>query len=261
MQQQYVDIQPYIPFHVRLQLSQMDVYLDKSWHSTLVKIFQSHTPAVNNLIYEQILKPKGIEFDNKSKQFINTLPRQSLRSLLPTLTAPQTRYLAQQLIQALDEIISKQTDIIAIAEYIESIIEQIEQIDTEDKPLINQEKRLIKTHFLYDIELIISNTQYTIPQTVRGLTEHQIKSFINDVYIKKQISEFGFNSIRSQTLKLENSPIMDYIIEERKVRLFEIFEGIEYYYLITPANSKNEDPYSIRRFYMKNLHKQESSII
>lgn len=137
---------------------------------------------------------------------------------------------------------------VQVGQYLESILEQIDLIETEDKPIINQEKKLIKIHFLYDVELIISHNQYAVPENSRGLTEHQIKSYINDVYIKKQISDFGFNAIRSQVLKQEKSPIMDYIIEERKSRLFDVFEGADYYYLITPP-SNNDDPYSLRRFF------------
>lgn len=252
MQQQYADIQPYIPFHIRLKLYQLDVHLDKSWHSTLVNIFINQSQEVNQLIYEQILKPKGIIFDNTIKKFVNTIPRLSLNGLLPQLTTPQTRHLAQQLTQSLDRI-AQEDNIIVVGEYLESIIDQINQIHTDDQPILNKEKKLIKTHFLYDIDLIISHNHYKTPHNSRGLTEHQIKSFISDVYIKNQISDYISNSIRSQALKLKNSPIIDYIIEERKTRLFEVYEGIEYYYLVTPTNY-NEDLYSIRRF----LHEEPS---
>lgn len=100
------------------------------------------------------------------------------------------------------------------------------------------------------LKKIIDCNHYQIPKNIRGLNEQQLKSFINDVYIRKQVAGFSFNPVRSQVLKRENSPIMDYIIEQRKTRLFEIYEGSQYYYLVTPANN-NEDPYSIRRFLLE----------
>lgn len=246
MQNTAIQIQPHIPFHVRLQLSQLDVHLDQAWHSTLVKIFQTHDSTVQRLIYEQILQPKGIEYDAQQQCFINTQPRISLRALIPTLTSAQTRHLAQNLLQGLD-IIAQETNLNKLSEYLESIIEQIEQIDTEDKPIINLEKKQITKHFLYDISLIVSNNKYENPVNSRGLSERHFKAFIHDVYIRKQISGFSFYPLRAQALKLEQSPIMDYIIEQQKTRLFEIYEGANNYYLITPA-SRNEDPYSLRRF-------------
>lgn len=246
MQHTEIQIQPHIPFLVRLQLAQLDVHLDQSWHSTLVKIFKEHDSTIQNLIYEQILKPQGIHYDAKQQQFINTQPRISLRGLIPTLSSPQTRHLAQNLLQSLD-IIAKETDLNKLSEYLESIVEQIEGIDTEDKPLINLEKKQITKHFLYDISLIVSNNTYQTPENSRGLSERHFKSFIHDVYIKKQISGYSFYPLRPQALKLTHSPIMDYIIEQQRTRLFEIYEGTEYYYLITPS-SHNEDPYSLRRF-------------
>lgn len=246
MQNTTIQIQAHIPFKVRLQLSQLDVHLDQSWHSTLVKIFKNHDSAVQRLIYEQILKPKGIEYDAKQQCFINTQPRVSLQGLIPTLNSPQTRHLAQNLVQSLD-VIAKETDLNKLSEYLESIIEQIELIDTEDKPIINLEKKQIKTHFLYDIALIVANNKYQTPENSRHLTEKHFKSFIHDVYIKKQISGYSFYPLRPQALKLEDSPIMAYVLEQQKTRLFEIYEGTEYYYLITPA-SRDEDPYSLRRF-------------
>lgn len=47
MQHTEIQIQPHIPFLVRLQLAQLDVHLDQSWHSTLVKIFKEHDTKSN----------------------------------------------------------------------------------------------------------------------------------------------------------------------------------------------------------------------
>lgn len=249
MQQANIEIQPHIPFHIRLQLSQLDVYLDKSWHSTLVEVFRTQDKAVQKLIYEQILVPKGIEFNAETQEFIKTQPRLTLNALRSQLTAPQTRMLAQNLLESLD-VIAKETNFVKLGEYLESILAQIDELNTEEQPQINVEKELIKKHFLYDIEKIIDCNHYQIPKNIRGLNEQQLKSFINDVYIRKQVAGFSFNPVRSQILKHENSPIIDYIIEQRKTRLFEVYEGSQYYYLVTPANN-NEDPYSIRRFLLE----------
>lgn len=246
MQNTKIHIQAHIPFDVRLQLSQLDVHLSQAWHSTLVKIFNTQDTSVQHLICEQILKPKGIQYDAQQQQFINTQPRISLGGLIPTLTTPQIRHLAQDLLQSLD-VIAQETNLNKLGEYLESIVEQIEQIDTEDKPIVNLEKKNIKNSFLYDVSLIVFNNTYQTPENSRALNEHHFKSFIQDVYIRKQISGYRFYPLRPHTLKLEQSPIMSYILEQQKTRLFEIYEGTEYYYLITPAN-QNEDSYSLRRF-------------
>ncbi|TCH62117.1 hypothetical protein [Acinetobacter sp. ANC 4862] len=239
-------MQTYIPYHLRVQLKQIDPILDKHWQQQLDSILSTTPQALHQKIEDQYLKSKNISWNylNQTFEFKDHI---SLKELQLNTQNSELLQLAHRINTTLSYLQSYQTDF-QIADYLETIVREINQIDL-DNPKDIQAQQLIKKAFLYDAALIIRELNFSVSENHRHLDIEQVRTFIFEVFMKSEILGSWFSHILpSEYADQELTIFQDYFIREQQVRDFEIIKTFQYYFVLSSSYDSSISAYSIRRF-------------
>lgn len=239
-------MQTYIPYHLRVQLKQIDPILDKHWQQQLDSILSKTPQALHQKIVDQYLKAKNISWNylNQTFEFKGHI---SLKELQLNTQNSELLQLAHRINTTFSYLQSYQTDF-QIADYLETIVREINQIDL-DNPKDIQAQQLIKKAFLYDTALIIRELNFSVSENHRHLNIEQVRTFIFEVFMKSEILGSWFAHILpSEYADQELTIFQDYFISEQQVRDFEIIKTFQYYFVLSSSYDSLISAYSIRRF-------------
>ncbi|MFD1437829.1 hypothetical protein [Acinetobacter terrae] len=239
-------MQTYIPYHLRVQLKQIDPILDKHWQQQLNSILSTTPQALHQKIEDQYLKAKNISWNylNQTFEFKGHI---SLKELQLNTQNSELLQLAHRINTTFSYLQSYQTDF-QIADYLETIVREINQIDL-DNPKDIQAQQLIKKAFLYDAALIIRELNFSVSENHRHLNIEQVRTFIFEVFMKSEILGSWFAHILpSEYADQELAIFQDYFIREQQVRDFEIIKTFQYYFVLSSSYDSSISAYSIRRF-------------
>ncbi|WP_218209322.1 hypothetical protein [Acinetobacter sp. F9] len=239
-------MQTYIPYHLRVQLKQIDPILDKHWQQQLDSILSTTPQALHQKIEDQYLKAKYISWNylNQTFEFKGHI---SLKELQLNTQNFELLQLAHRINTTFSYLQSYQTDF-QIADYLETIVREINQIDL-DNPKDIQAQQLIKKAFLYDTALIIRELNFSVSENHRHLNIEQVRTFIFEVFMKSEILGSWFAHILpSEYADQELTIFQDYFISEQQVRDFEIIKTFQYYFVLSSSYNSSISAYSIRRF-------------
>jgi hypothetical protein len=239
-------MQTYIPYHLRVQLKQIDPILDKHWQQQLDSILSNTPQALHQKIEDQYLKAKNISWNylNQTFEFKGHI---SLKELQLNTQNSELLQLAHRINTTFSYLQSYQTDF-QIADYLETIVREINQIDL-DNPKDIQAQQLIKKAFLYDTALIIRELNFSVSENHRHLNIEQVRTFIFEVFMKSEILGSWFAHILpSEYADQELTIFQDYFISEQQVRDFEIIKTFQYYFVLSSSYDSLISAYSIRRF-------------
>jgi hypothetical protein len=239
-------MQTYIPYHLRVQLKQIDPILDKHWQQQLDSILSKTPQALHQKIEDQYLKAKNISWNylNQTFEFKGHI---SLKELQLNTQNSELLQLAHRINTTFSYLQSYQTDF-QIADYLETIVREINQIDL-DNPKDIQAQQLIKKAFLYDTALIIRELNFYVSENHRHLNIEQVRTFIFEVFMKSEILGSWFAHILpSEYADQELTIFQDYFISEQQVRDFEIIKTFQYYFVLSSSYDSLISAYSIRRF-------------
>ncbi|MDM1310441.1 hypothetical protein HXZ79_04080 [Acinetobacter indicus] len=239
-------MQTYIPYHLRVQLNQIDPILDKHWQQQLDSILSKTPQALHQKIEDQYLKAKNISWNylNQTFEFKGHI---SLKELQLNTQNSELLQLAHRINTTFSYLQSYQTDF-QIADYLETIVREINQIDL-DNPKDIQAQQLIKKAFLYDTALIIRELNFSVSENHRHLNIEQVRTFIFEVFMKSEILGSWFAHILpSEYADQELTIFQDYFISEQQVRDFEIIKTFQYYFVLSSSYDSLISAYSIRRF-------------
>lgn len=239
-------MQTYIPYHLRVQLKQINPILDKHWQQQLDSILSKTPQALHQKIEDQYLKAKNISWNylNQTFEFKGHI---SLKELQLNTQNSELLQLAHRINTTFSYLQSYQTDF-QIADYLETIVREINQIDL-DNPKDIQAQQLIKKAFLYDTALIIRELNFSVSENHRHLNIEQVRTFIFEVFMKSEILGSWFAHILpSEYADQELTIFQDYFISEQQVRDFEIIKTFQYYFVLSSSYDSLISAYSIRRF-------------
>jgi len=239
-------MQTYIPYHLRVQLKQIDPILDKHWQQQLDSILSKTPQALHQKIEDQYLKAKNISWNylNQTFEFKGHI---SLKELQLNTQNSELLQLAHRINTTFSYLQSYQTDF-QIADYLETIVREINQIDL-DNPKDIQAQQLIKKAFLYDTALIIRELNFSVSENHRHLNIEQVRTFIFEVFMKSEILGSWFAHILpSEYADQQLTIFQDYFISEQQVRDFEIIKTFQYYFVLSSSYDSLISAYSIRRF-------------
>ena len=239
-------MQTYIPYHLRVQLKQIDPILDKHWQQQLDSILSKTPQALHQKIEDQYLKAKNISWNylNQTFEFKGHI---SLKELQLNTQNSELLQLAHRINTTFSYLQSYQTEF-QIADYLETIVREINQIDL-DNPKDIQAQQLIKKAFLYDTALIIRELNFSVSENHRHLNIEQVRTFIFEVFMKSEILGSWFAHILpSEYADQELTIFQDYFISEQQVRDFEIIKTFQYYFVLSSSYDSSISAYSIRRF-------------
>ena len=239
-------MQTYIPYHLRVQLKQIDPILDKHWQQQLDSILSKTPQALHQKIEDQYLKAKNISWNylNQTFEFKGHI---SLKELQLNTQNSELLQLAHRINTTFSYLQSYQTDF-QIADYLETIVREINQIDL-DNPKDIQAQQLIKKAFLYDTAFIIRELNFSVSENHRHLNIEQVRTFIFEVFMKSEILGSWFAHILpSEYADQELTIFQDYFISEQQVRDFEIIKTFQYYFVLSSSYDSSISAYSIRRF-------------
>ena len=239
-------MQTYIPYHLRVQLKQIDPILDKHWQQQLESILTVTPQALYQKIEDQYLKAKNISW-NYLTQMFEFKGHTSLEALQLKTQNSELLQLAHRIITTFSYLQGYQTDF-QIADYLETIVREINQLDLNNQKDI-QAQQLIKKAFLYDAALIIRELDFSVSKNHRHLNIEQVRTFIFEVFMKSEILGSWFSHILpSEYAEQELAIFQDYFIQQQHVRDFEIIKTFQYYFVLSSSYDSSISAYSIRRF-------------
>lgn len=239
-------MQTYIPYHLRVQLKQIDPILDKHWQQQLESILTVTPQALYQKIEDQYLKTKNISWNHLTQMF-EFKGHTSLEALQLETQNSELLQLAHRIITTFSYLQGYQTDF-QIADYLETIVREINQLDLNNQKDI-QVQQLIKKAFLYDAALIIRELDFSVSKNHRHLNIEQVRIFIFEVFMKSEILGSWFSHILpSEYAEQELAIFQDYFIQQQHVRDFEIIKTFQYYFVLSSSYDSSISAYSIRRF-------------
>lgn len=242
-------MQIYIPYHLRVQLKQIDPILDKHWQQQLESILTLTPQELYQKIEDQYLKAKNISW-NYLTQMFEFKGHTSLEALQLKTQNSELLQLAHRIITTFSYLQGYQTDF-QIADYLETIVREINQLDLNNQKDI-QAQQLIKKAFLYDAALIIRELDFSVSKNHRHLNIEQVRTFIFEVFMKSEILGSWFSHILpSEYAEQELAIFQDYFIQQQHVRDFEIIKTFQYYFVLSSSCDSLISAYSIRRFLIE----------
>lgn len=231
------------------QLRSLDPELNKHWQKTIHDIFATLNSQNQQIIFEQILKPKGLVYD-PNDQHLSYLPSERLSTIeSETFDKPKINQIFNTMQLFLDK--TQIEDIIIFAKNLEAILKDCTDMAVNDK---SPEYRLIKRlkrAFLYELAKLIDDYTFTPPAlNVRKLDIPTIKSYLKEVFIKQQIQAWDFpyfeNSEAEQLLQLADFP--EFLIKPSQARKVYIAKTEDYWFLVAPTSNHQQNPFAFSRF-------------
>ena len=245
----------YIPYHIRVHITQIDPKLDIFWQQHLHHIFKNISPKDRKNVAEQILAPNNIFWNSEKKAFEH---REAINLSFGKICAaipPQYKKLKAltNKILASMSYFEGYTHALEIADYLENILNQISAFDTEDNIELLILKQNLYRSFIYTAAAAIRHKpELILPENIRQLSSDAVKVFINEVYLKQQILGYWFKTLRNRQLEEIPSPLIsEYLVRQKKERQLEIIRASGYLFIIAPMVEYNANPFTIRRFLLE----------
>lgn len=137
-----------------------------------------------------------------------------------------------------------------IADLLENSLGKINNFHTEENIDVQAEKQYLHKIFIYaSAEIIAAKDQWEIPENRRKLSSQVIKTYINEVFLKQQLLDYWFRTLRSRQLaSYPQSIINTWLRQEQRIRQLEIVKSSRYLFAIAPSTEKDINIFSIRRF-------------
>lgn len=241
-------MQNYIPYNLRLLITQVDPRLDYKWEENLAEIFSKLSDEDKDNIDKQILRNKQINWNPDSNTF-SFKHISSLDSLKNDTNHAGMKTLIQKIMISLNQL-NQYIKVTEIADYLESILKQIDNIDVEENIDLQRTKKRIRMEFIYEAATIIKNKKnLEIPENFKNLSIESLKCFILEVFLKHQLLNFWFKTLRPRQLDdRQESIINQFLKHEQRVRQLEIVQTSMFIYAIAPSRNQDINPFSIRRF-------------
>ncbi len=238
----------YIPRELMVALQDLDPLLDLNWKKKVTAIYSKMGKEEQNYVYAQFLQPKGVLFDTEQKQFV-FYGRKSVQEVAAeSLRNAALSEIANKLEKA-EQMLRTTTDIVAFANMMESGLSLVERFDSQENLKLQKEKNLLRDAFLDDMVLIVRGANFALPENRRSLTVDAVKTYIVEVYLKQQMMGYRFRTIPVSALEIDPNPfIKEVVAVEAKVRQCDVVRSDKYYFLIGPARTSGQNPYSVRRF-------------
>lgn len=253
-------MEEYIPFELRVFVNNIDPKLDSNWQQNLSKLFNQIDQKVCRSIYKQILIPKNIAWDVHGNTFFlrDTL---SLHDLVNKTTHSGMQNLGSSILSSLDRFCTYE-DVTDIANYLESVLNQIDNVDVEEEIELKKTKQRIRNAFIYTIaDLIQKKDKITVPSNLRNISQGVVKNFILEVFLKSEILEFAFKTIRPHQLTEQNySVLSEYLVKEQGIRQLEVIKTSAYIFALAPVQDMSTNKFSIRRFLQEEALAVSSNI-
>lgn len=241
-------MQNYIPYNLRLLITQVDPRLDYKWEENLGEIFSNLNDEEKDNIDKQILRNKQIAWNPETNTF-SFKHTTSLDSLKNNTNHAGMKTLIQKIMISLDQL-NQYVKTTEIADYLESILKQIDNIDVEENIDLQRTKQQIRIEFIYEAANIIKNKRVLeIPENSRNLSPQSVKCFILEVFLKHQLLSFWFKTLRPRQLSDRPEPVINQFLKnEQRIRQLEIVHTSMFVYAIAPSRNHDINPFSIRRF-------------
>ncbi|UNT62984.1 MULTISPECIES: hypothetical protein [Acinetobacter] len=239
----------YIPYELRSIANQIDPHLDLYWQENFQNLFSQINLEYREMISNQILQKKSIYW-NKADNSFKITKQFNFPNFIESIPNLGIKNLAEKILVSCSHL-EKYTDALEIASFVEGLLAQINKIDTEENLSLQKYKNEIKTYCIYHIAHIIKNKPIiTTESNIRNLDSDVIKVFINEVYLKHQLLQFWFKTVQLRELKQQkNSLFHEFIVQQKQLRQLEIVKTSKYFFCLSqPANNKNINTFSIRRF-------------
>lgn len=238
----------YIPYKLRIQFTQIEPKLDYEWEKNLQDLFTKLTASEKDNVNEQILKNKNIVWNSETDTFTHR-HTSNLLSLNDEISHSGMKILIKKIISSLDEL-NKYSKISDIADYLETILKQIDNIDVEENIELLRTKQKIRIEFIYQSAQIIKHkSNLEVPINSRKLTAEAIKCYILEVFLKHELLDFWFKTIRPRQLKEQSYSLLNnFLFNEQRIRQLEVIKTSKFIYAIAPSRSADINTFSIRRF-------------
>lgn len=237
--------------NMMLDLRDVDPLLDLNWNAIVTDAFTRLNANERKFVYAQILKPKGILYDSKEKQFV-FYGRKSVADVMKdSVNAPPLQVIGKKVMQA-QQSLQGTRDAAMFADIMEGALSAVDAFDAEDSLAVQQEKNLLRNALIDDLITLVRNAELDVPHNRRSLTEEGIKAYMLDVFLKQQMIGYRFKTTTLTTLDSDpHDFIRDVISPEARTRQCDVVRTEKYIYVIGPVRNIGLNPYSIRRFLIE----------
>lgn len=234
------------------QLHSIDPILTPDWQPMLAKIIVQLDRDNRHLVFEKILKPKGIHYNPEIKGFRLTAPK--------TLSevCQEHHITNKQLLKAVEQMMElcqtinpppEDFDAVMLADEIEATLTFLDTVavNPDRKEYLFRQKA--RQAFLYEFAQNLDKIHITMPETLRRIDENVFKCYFKEVFIKNILQGWNFKYWEAVDLDLYNiTHFPKFITQEAKNRKLLLVETKDYWFLVAPAEVAGGNPFSIRRF-------------
>ncbi|MDO4710289.1 MAG: hypothetical protein Q4B94_10945 [Pseudomonadota bacterium] len=244
-----VSSQQYISYPARVKINQIEPRLDIFWRDELRQIFATLPDTQKEKIADTLLASKEVHWDKASDTFHFTGKPVDFKNHAGSIAIPGLKQLAQWL-QACLEKLAEYRQPMQIADLLENSLGKINSFHAGDNIEVQAEKQQLHKIFIYAAaEIIASKEQWNIPKNYRNLSSQVIKTYINEVFLKQQLLDYWFRTLRSRQLASYPQPLINtWLRQEQRIRQLEIVKSSRYLFAIAPSVEKDINIFSIRRF-------------
>lgn len=229
------------------QLKVIDPVLNEDWEQRVTAILEPLDEQSRQRAFRNVIKPKGIDRDKASGRFVFE-GKPTVRQLATSLSTAQLSALADKLLKVLATL-GQERNLSTLADALEGGLSNIDRFNAEENQHRQREKLRLREAFLYDFATGIRQADFDIPPNQRGLTVEAIRTYIIDVFIKQQLMGYWFTTTPFHELKKDaHSFINTNIVDEARIRRFDIVQAGPYLFLIGPVPRFDQNQYSVRRF-------------
>jgi serine/threonine-protein kinase PpkA len=227
-------------------LHELHPLLDEGWETKLKTIFLQLNEHKRKYVYERILIPKGISFDNKKGKFIYDQAL-SVDVLVGTLSNP-LKMLGVKL-QRIKKDLGSLRDPLAVADVMESSLSMIDSFECQENMALQREKILLRNTYLNDLIMFVHSAQFDPVKSQRKLDDAIIRAYMLDVFLRHQVLGYRFRTWPVDQLRKHDVPFLSGVVaDEVEVRQCELVLTDQYLFLIGAVKDISQNPFSIRRF-------------
>jgi hypothetical protein len=240
----------YIPYPVRIKVTQIDPRLDYYWQQDLLRLFGQITPQQRKNVAQQLLAPQNIHWDREARVFrYHGSDEDGLTGLLTQPLHPNMRTLIEKIMLMLDGL-RQEADVLKLADMLENILAKIQSINVEEDLQRQSAKQEIRRRFIYEAAAVVAaKTRLDLPENHRQLSVESIKIFINEIFLKQQLQGYSFKTCRPRELAAEPSELLGrFLRDEQKNRQLEVVRTSKYIYALAPSREQGVSSFSLRRF-------------
>ncbi|WP_395147758.1 hypothetical protein ACF3N0_04975 [Moraxella atlantae] len=238
------------------RLQSIDAVLNTDWRKTVHDILPKLDKESRQIVFERILIPRGILYDNLTKKLCHQKPASLADTLLKTPIVNNkllqiTKHMQSLLLPPADDF-----DLMEHADEVEALLTHFGKLELDENKNEYQTAQLIREAFLYDLASWIDQLTITEPLGVRRLDENVIKDYFKLCFIKQQLQGWDFRAWEGQDIdSLEINGFPEIYKKAAKERRFYIVETPNYWFFVGQTPQVEQNPYSFRRFLFEDLSK------